>query len=242
MAACVSSSEDPQAGDASPEVKGRRIERGNDNENNDGNGTSDPSNNDEGDETAEGDGNDGPESDNPDDEPSDAPEDDADPDGDATADEDPAPGSEGDDVAVAPPAPEQETVTFVTREVTLNELDIEVAASQTGTSGSYVWDASTRSIGSVTSALPAAGTSPTTSIVLGQDTVVARVRLENPYDARRLHVEGRLIHTIESGGATTQLASDPIDVVLAPNGATSATFEYLVPSGTYSFTGSYLAH
>ena len=241
-AACVSSpsNEEPSAS-GTPEVKGRRIERGNNNQQNeeqadsdtsqDGDGANDNDNANNNGDASDENGQDGSNDPADDDEPTDVPSDEV-----ATTDE--------DEVVTPPAPPEEETVSFVTRELTLGELPIEAAASSTGTSGRFEWDESSRSMISASSSIPAGnGPSPivTTSLPVVSGTIVANVRIQNPFNDRRFHVEGHLVHEISGSGLTTRLLSDPIDVVLAPGGSTLATFEYLAPSGTYDFTGSFVA-
>jgi hypothetical protein len=245
-AACVSSSEpdDPQA-IATPEVKGRRIERG-DNQDDEQNEAEASENEGSSNQGADGDpeGSQEDPGEQPDTADESAPDvDENDPANDATAGHDTA---GEDDQPMVPPARDGDTVTFVTRELSLDDLPTRDAASLGGTGGWFEWDASSRSMVSSGSAL--ASREPGgeaggvfTRFKFGGDTVLVEVTLQNGSDDERLHVDGHLVHAITGGGATTELVSDPIDVVLAPRGKTVATFEYLVPTGRYFFLGSYLA-
>ncbi|MEA2462215.1 MAG: hypothetical protein QOH90_2392, partial [Actinomycetota bacterium] len=73
-------------------------------------------------------------------------------------------------------------------------------------------------------------------------SVVVDVELRNVQERSRVIVKGRLIHLVSNGsGTVARLRSDPIDLVLNPNGVAHAHFSYLLPTGAYDLTSSFEA-
>lgn len=80
------------------------------------------------------------------------------------------------------------------------------------------------------------------SLSEGKGTVVIDVTLRNIQDDKRLVVKGRLFHVVEgAGGKIATLRSDPLDLVLNPNGVAEAHFTYRLPTGSYSLSSSFEA-
>lgn len=70
--------------------------------------------------------------------------------------------------------------------------------------------------------------------------IVNRMTLRNTHEAVRLHVQGRLVHEVYEGDRlVARLRSEPIDVVLSPGGEVAARFSYLLPAGQYTVEAAF---
>jgi uncharacterized repeat protein (TIGR01451 family) len=239
--ACFSSSDSEPSATGSPEVQGRRIERGGDGETT----TVDP-----GEEEDTGtDENDGSEEDATDNTPEEGSTD-----GDASENDSPEndpPASDTDangEVDTGAPSEDAgtETITrFVIEEVTLADLPVRTAPSTEGSFGSFAWSDTSRTVTSAASSRSFVAGAPLTVVTSVHDvggTINVDVTLVNESDDERISVTGVLDHSVSgSGGVLATFDSDPIDTILSPGGRVTATFEYLLPSGTYSIDGSFVA-
>jgi uncharacterized repeat protein (TIGR01451 family) len=233
--ACFSSSDREPSATGSPEVQGRRIERGEGGE---------PTTVDPEDENGsnESDGDDAPVDENGQD--GDAPpttdvDDDDSPFTDGPSSDDPPNEADEDEGT--------ETVTrFVVDEITLADLPVESAPTTTGSSGSFVWNESARRVTTAASSRSFVAGAPLSVITTVHDeggTITANVTLVNESDDERISVDGSLSHSVSGpGGVLADLDSDAIDTLLSPGGRVTATFEYLLPSGAYNVSGSFLAN
>lgn len=232
-AACVSSSDDiPQAGDRTPEVKGKRIERGGDEPSDPAGAEPDEENGSDGDGNQQqdtGGGNDGTGG---------TDEGDGEPEPPTVVGTDPSP--DPDPVTNTVPPAEEDTIAFVTRSITLSDLPVGAAESVSGSSGTFTWDEGARAITSATSQrmlLPDQAFSVLTEVRDDDGTITVTVTLRNESEDERLAVNGHFVHSV----GDTELRSNEVDTILSPRGDVTATYEYLLPSGTYNVGGSFVA-
>ena len=158
-------------------------------------------------------------------------------DGDTEADGDGVqPGTE----EVLVPGPPVTRIQRRARVVTITEDDLPIvgAGSVRGARpSSFGWDDVTRSLTHATSS-----SSPddeglvelTTEITPAGKGIRATVTLQNLGLRTRTRVSGRLSLTISGGAAGGTLRSNPVDVVLNPEGETTAAFNFRLPSGSYT--------
>jgi hypothetical protein len=81
-----------------------------------------------------------------------------------------------------------------------------------------------------------------TSLGEGNGSVEVDVTLRNLEPRTRLQVKGHLEHIISgASGTVATLRSEPLDLVLNPNGVAQAHFTYLLPTGSYTMSSSFVA-
>jgi len=149
------------------------------------------------------------------------------------------------DVPAETTVPATVVVPVVTYELEPADLPTETLASRPGdNNASFEWSADDRTMGTAVSST--VYTRDATVGILfslreegGQ--LVTDVTLTNLSDDNRLHVDGRLVYDVVGDAGTAHLESDPIDVVLNPGGSTTATFRYLLPTGSYSSSAAFVA-
>lgn len=109
----------------------------------------------------------------------------------------------------------------------------------------FDWDLDTRSIPQAASSviyLAEATTELLTTLRVEGDAIAVVVTLRNVGDAP-IDVSGRLVHLVSGAdGEIAEFTSDPIDMVLNPDGKVTAEFSYLLPTGRYSSTSEFRAN
>lgn len=135
------------------------------------------------------------------------------------------------------PEPEPVRVVEIVR-IGLEDLPVQTLGSRAGDNTvSFGWD---ESLGGITAAssgtrfVRGSGAELLTDLTTDDGSIVNRLTLTNTHDDARLHVKGRLVHEVYSGGRlVARLRSAAIDEVFAPGGSVVARFSYLVPTGDY---------
>lgn len=158
---------------------------------------------------------------------------------------DPATGSEPAGTAAEPTTQTVIVYDEVTRtqKVPTSQIPVRALGSQDGDNAiSLDWsgtDVITQT-SSVSFTPDATATLMTTQRESG-DALVAEVTLTNELAGERLAVQGRFVHEVSGGGFSGTLSSEPIDVVLNPNGTTTYTFNYALPQGSYAVSSRFEA-
>jgi uncharacterized repeat protein (TIGR01451 family) len=141
----------------------------------------------------------------------------------------------------ADPAPVR-TVTVVTTE--LEDLPVVTQGSRDGDNTvSFSWDETAGGITAATSGRRVSartGSELLTNLTAEDGALVNRVTLRNTAEATRLAVRGHLVHQIYEGSRlVARVRSEHVDVTLAPGGAVTALFSYLVPAGDYTVRAAF---
>jgi uncharacterized repeat protein (TIGR01451 family) len=226
LAACTASRDEAAPGTTiSPQVKGKRIDR-----NGDVTAEEDPGKG-SGDRQTDG---------NPDPAGSDA--------GSDTADRQGPPSSPAPPDAAPAPLPPT-VVVRTTRIVTVAPVlrPPRALASRSGDNAvAYTWDHDASTILSASSSTTFAPSSPArleTSVVTASGAAHAVTTITNTSKHQRLVIDGRISYDLRSAsGRVASLVSGPIRVTLNPGGSTRVSFDYDLPSGTYSATSRYEAN
>jgi hypothetical protein len=107
---------------------------------------------------------------------------------------------------------------------------------------SFAWDESGREVQQATSGIRFTADQPsamTVGLSWDSDGLSTNVRLANT-SSEPLRVDGSVILEImDSGTVVSTLASEPVDVVLAPGGEAIVTYRYLLPSGEYTLSSTF---
>lgn len=107
---------------------------------------------------------------------------------------------------------------------------------------SFDWDEDVREVATATSGIvyyPEQLSSITTALNWDEEGLTSNVMLTNT-SSEPLRVQGTLILEIVKDGETAAtLTSDPIDVILAPEGSVEVGYRYLLPSGEYLVTSNF---
>jgi hypothetical protein len=148
-----------------------------------------------------------------------------------------ADGTDLDDIASTT---EPDEVTTILRRVvvTTPAEEPETQAARVGdNSVSFDWNEAAREVVTAASSLMFTPNQPSELMTtLGWDDagLTSTIELRNITD-RSVHVDGTMILEIfQNGALVSTLESDPIDVVLAPNGTVEVDNRYLLPSGEYT--------
>ena len=160
-------------------------------------------------------------------------------------------GSEGE-LPIATPEPQVVEVlgdpvrTVEIVEVTLADLETDDVESRPGDNHlTYEWNADSTSITRAASSrvvVRGQALELLTSVHDNDGDIDIVVTLRNLSDSKRARVHGRLIHEVfGSSGSIATFQSPLIDTVLDPGGETTATFTYMLPTGSYSAEGSFQA-
>jgi uncharacterized repeat protein (TIGR01451 family) len=134
----------------------------------------------------------------------------------------------------------EEDVDFVT--ITGDDLPVRALGSAEGSTMTFGWNDSSSSITQVISS---------NSLVEGIADLSAQispagpgmkltVSITNAAEATVLGLDGTLALELDAGGTHT-LKSEPVDVELNPGGASSASFSFRLPSGSYSARAVFLS-
>lgn len=158
-----------------------------------------------------------------------------------------------DDVTEATDEVAEATPEFVTEEfrevktvvVPPEELVSGPLASRDGDNQmTFDWDLDTRTIPTAASSVvfyPEATTELMTSLEVQGDALSVVVTLTNTSD-EPIDVSGKLVHIVSGAdGEIAEFTSEPIDMILNPDGDVKAEFSYLLPTGSYSSTSGFRA-
>jgi uncharacterized repeat protein (TIGR01451 family) len=156
---------------------------------------------------------------------------------------------ETDDDVAAPPvseAPVVETVRSVRIvEIAPEDLAVTELDSRLGDNAmSYTWDEDA-GITQAASSIRFGEDQPAniiTSLSVGARGIDVDVTITNLSDDKRLSMHGRIVHIVSgTSGEIARFESEEIDLVLEPNGSTTVSFEYLLPSGDYGASSAFEA-
>ena len=122
--------------------------------------------------------------------------------------------------------------------VTAADLPTDTLQSRAGDNVvTYEWDEAQSQIKSAASSLTVVSGAPVeilTELSARRGAIGVRIVLRNLSTERRLAVNGRIVlDVLAADGPIAQLQSGPINEVLNPRGETTATFTYLLPTGSY---------
>jgi hypothetical protein len=141
--------------------------------------------------------------------------------------------------------PQTETIKQVD-EVPITAADLDVATQpdlDAANTMSIVWSSvGVESAASSVSFDSAATAEVLTSLEPNSRAVMVTVTLRNLLSDQRLAVHGHFAHEITgSNGFHAQLVSEPVDVILNPDGETSVSFVYDLPDDSYTLGASFLS-
>ena len=161
---------------------------------------------------------------------------------------------EGEDVTEATEEVAEAAPEFITEQV--REVKTVVVPPEELVSGplasrdgdnqmSFDWDLDTRTIPTAASSVmffPEATTELMTSLEVEGDAISVVVTLTNISD-EPIDVSGRLVHIVSGAdGEIAEFTSEPIDMILNPDGDVKAEFSYLLPTGSYSAASAFRAN
>lgn len=123
-------------------------------------------------------------------------------------------------------------------EVAPEDLPVASLATRPGDNVmSFEWDKGAGITGATSSVRLIAGqpVEMLTALELGTRGIEVDVTITNLSEDTQMSVHGHVVHIVSgAGGEVAQLESPQLDVTLAPGASTTVTFEYLLPSGSYS--------